>query len=624
MPEISQASRLFQITTPLGPDKLLVSRFEGKDEISGLFRYTVDLVSEEGAISSTDIVGKRITVKLLLPDGSFRYFDGFVSCFSQMPSHGRLHVYRAEMVPWLWFLTRTTDCQIFQQKTVVQVIESVFKDLGFNDYKLSVVGSYQPINYCVQYRETAFNFVSRLMEKEGIFYFFHHEAGKHTMVIADKSSVHKPCDGEPKVPMDHGGRGTTRDFDVVFAWERHYQYCSGKWAQTDYNFKTPTTSLMTTENSILKIENNQKFEFYDYPGEYETKGAGGALTKLRMEEEEVGFDIGQGESDSRNFASGYKFTLAEHERKDQNVGYVLTSVTHSGSQGDFYSDSQSGAGSYRNRFSCIPEKVQFRPPRTTPHQIVHGCQTAVVVGPAGEEIYTDSDGRVKVQFFWDRKGKKDEKSSCWIRVSQPWAGKNWGAIWIPRIGQEVVVDFLEGDPDRPLIVGRVYNEQQTVPYALPGNSTQSGFKSRSSKGGGAADFNEIRFEDKKGSEEVYLHAQKDMTIMVEHDRTKTVQHDESTSITHDRTEKVGHDEKGTIGNNREWTIGPEDKLTVAQKQAVSIGQEQSIDVGQKITITAGVEITLTAGPNVIKLSPSGISIQSPAIVQIQGSLVKIN
>ncbi len=639
MPDLKQSDRLIHIYTPLGADVLVPRSFEGEEEISKLYEYRIVCASEKADIQPTDIVGKRATLSILQDDRQTeRFFDGFVSHFASVPSRHRLYEYELTIVPWLWFLTRTTDCRIFQDKTVPEVIEKVFKDLGFTDFQLQISGSHPSRVYCVQYRETAFNFVSRLMEEEGIFYFFKHQKGKHTMVLGDKRTVHQACEYQSTARMEPAtDTGFLRITDSVQHWERHYQYRSGKWAQTDYNFETPTTSLMTNETTVLKIEGNQKYEFYDYPGDYDNKGDGESLTKLRMEQEESGYDTAIGESGCRFFASGFKFTLTKHDQNSQNIEYTLLSVKHKAEQGSLYSSGDEGEAKYENSFVCFPSSVQFRPELTTEKALVQGTQTAVVVGPSGEEIYTDQYGRVKVQFFWDREGKKDDKSSCWIRVSQPWAGKNWGGIWIPRIGQEVVVDFLEGDPDRPLIIGRVYNEQQTVPYALPANSTQSGFKSRSSKNGGSADFNELRFEDKKGSEEIFLQAQKDLTIIVEndesrdvgndrtkhvhhdetstigHDRSKTVQNDEKTVIGHNRSEVVGEEETGTVGKKRRWTIGEKDTLSVGQEISVQAGMNITVEAGVKITLLAGSQIMIQCGSSSIMLTPSAIVVTAPVI-----------
>ncbi len=612
MADVKQADRLFQITTPLGDDVLVPRSFEGSEGISRLYEYRIELSSENGSINPQDIVGKRVTLSVLQADmETERYFDGFVSHFTKLPTrstHRTTYDYEVRIVPWTWFLTRTTNCRIFQEMTVPQVIEQIFQDFSFTDFETHFSGTHNPWTYCVQYRETAFNFISRLMEKEGIFYFFKHENGKHTMVIGDSSSVHQNCDYQSNMRMEPSSGMYSRDQDTVQVWERHYQYRSGKWTQTDYNFETPTTSLLANDATVLQIEKCTSYELFDYPGEYDNKGDGESLTKLRMEEEEIGFDTAQGESDCRSFASGYKFTLQEHDQKDQNQTYVLLSVTHRGHQASLYGGEAEEKASYQNSFECFPASVQFRPARKTPRAIVHGTQTAVVVGASGEEIYTDQYGRVKVQFFWDRLGNKDEKSSCWIRVSQHWAGQGWGAMWIPRVGQEVVVDFLEGDPDRPLIVGRVYNEQQTVPYALPANSTQSGVLTRSSPGGGTATFNELRFEDKMGNEEVFLQAQKDLNIMVENNQSRTVQQNETVSIGVNRSETVGNNETGSVGSNRQWTISANDSLTVNGSQTIS--------VTGSISITANQQITITCGANTITMGPSGISIQGSPIVEI--------
>jgi type VI secretion system secreted protein VgrG len=609
VPTLTQSDRLILITTPLGKDVLVARSFEGSEEISVLFEYRLVLASENESIDPKNIVGKRVTVSIVQADGeTYRYFDGFVSHFALLPRSGAYYEYEIRMVPWTWFLTRTTNCRIFQEKTVPEVIEQIFQDFGFTDFQTTFSGTHNPWIYCVQYRETAFEFISRLMEKEGIFYFFRHEDGKHTMVLGDKSSVHQECPYQSNMRIAPATGIYLRDADTVHLWERHYQYGSGKWAQTDYNFETPTTSLLTTESTVIELDKLTAYELFDYPGVYDNKDDGESLTKLRMEEVEATFDTARGESNCRSFASGFKFTLEEHEQEDQNQSYTLLSVAHSAHQGSLYGGEGNEKANYQNSFICYPSAVQFRPGRKTARPIVHGSQTAVVVGPAGEEIYTDNYGRVKVQFFWDRLGSKDDKSSCWIRVSQPWAGKNWGAIWIPRIGQEVVVDFLEGDPDRPLIVGRVYNEQQGVPYTLPANSTQSGFQSRTSKGGGSSDFNELRFEDKKGDEEIHIQAQKDMTILIKHDET--------TTINNNRTEQVNVNETGKIGQKREWNIGTDDKLTVGQKQEISVGQEISVQAGAKITIQAGAQIQITCGGSSITMNPGVITIQAP--------LVKIN
>jgi type VI secretion system secreted protein VgrG len=605
---LTQQTRILKIETPLGKDKLLVKSFSGEESISSLFRFQLDLVSEETTIPPKSIVGKKVTVSVLQFDGKTeRYFSGYISRFTQLPSAGRYSSYRAEMVPWPWFLTLAADCKIFQEKSILDIIKAVFDRYGFTDYSIDCQGQHPTREYCVQYRETSFDFVARLMEEEGIFFFFKHEKTKHTLVMADHKGVHQPCPYQDKINIEMAeGGGFTRDEDMINHWEHSYEFRTGKWAQTDYNFETPSTSLLSTVQTIVDLDQNKKFEVFDYPGEYLNKGAGDTLTKLRMEEEEVGYDVASGNSDCRSMISGHKFTLKRHPSRDQNSTYVLTSVVHSAQQTGFASDEQS-EGHYNNSFSCIPLEVTFRPARSTPKPVVNGTQTAVVVGPPGEEIYTDNHGRIKVQFHWDRDGKKNDKSSCWIRVSQPWAGKNWGAVWLPRIGQEVVVDFLEGDPDCPIIVGRLYNAEQPVPYGLPSNMTQSGFKSRSSKGGGTEDFNEIRFEDKKGQEMITVHAQKDMETMVENDETRQVDRDRTTTIKRHETKTIKE------GNQKETIDMGNNSLRIKMGN-----MDTKLDLGKEDR-EAMQSIELKVGQSSVKLDQMGVTIKG-MMIKIEGTI----
>jgi type VI secretion system secreted protein VgrG len=543
MSTYTQAGRLLSATTPLGKDVLLLTAFSGEEELSRLFRYDLEFLSENDSIKAKDIVGKPVgwSVHQAASAGTEpRRFHGVISRFAAGPLKVRgLRAYRAEVVPWLWFLTRTADCRIFQNKTAPDIVKAVFDALGFADYQFNLQKSYETREYCVQYRETAFQFVSRLLEQEGAFYSFKHEEAKHTLVVADQKGAYAAVPDSP-IPYALGSLAVQH----VSAWERRFAFRTGKWANTDYNFETPATSLLAATNTTIALPDAPKYEVFDYPGLYLNKGVGDGVVAVRMEEEEAGYDTAAGASRCPSFTPGGKFTLEHHDVDAENQDYVLTSVRHQAADTSYAGE---GVSHYGNTFTCIPASVLFRPERQTPRPTVRGPQTAVVVGPSGEEIYVDKYGRVKVQFFWDRQGKKDENSSCWIRVSQNWAGKNWGLVFHPRIGQEVVVDFLEGDPDRPLITGRVYNAVQTTPYDLPDNKTQGGVKSRSSKGGGAANFNELRFEDKKGSEDVYFHAEKDFHRVVENDDDLKVGHDQTIEVKNDRTEKVKEgNEKVTI------------------------------------------------------------------------------
>ena len=641
MPTYQQQKRVVQIHTPLGEDAFLLHSLTGHEAISRLFHFSVDLLSELHSIAHKDIVGKRVTLCLHHTGDDQRHWNGFVSRFACSGGDNRFSYYRAEIVPWLWFLTRTADCQIFQQKTVPEIIKKVFQDHGFQDFQDRTQVAYPRREYVVQYRETAFNFVSRLMEEAGIFYFFEHDENTHKLIFADKPQVHKNCPVQHRVRFNYTPGGTFSKEDLVQSWGAEQELRPGKYALTDYNFETPNTSLMANVQTVAEIGGNTKYEIYDYPGIHTKKSEGETVTKTRMEEEEAVHHFVVGSGNCRSFASGYKFHLDEHPRTDQNGDYLLTEVTHSASVGDSYSGSGNGSGeTYTNHFTCIPADVPFRPQRLTPKPVVQGVQTAVVVGPSGEEIYPDKYGRVKVQFFWDRLGKKNENSSCWVRVSQPWAGKNWGAINIPRIGQEVIVDFLEGDPDRPIVTGRVYNDDQMPPYALPDNMTRTTFMSRSTKGGGSANYNELRFEDKKGSEQIFLNAEKDMDHRVENDSREYIGNDRSLIVKNDQKEKVEGEQHIQIVKDRNEKVGGDASLDITGNQSDKVGQNMSLEVGQNLqeksgqnyAHEAGMEIHLKAGMNVVIEAGMQLTIKAaggfinigPAGVAISGTLVLIN
>ncbi len=623
----TQEKRLITIQSPLGKDALLLLGLSGHEGISQLFHFSADLLSENHSISFKDIVGKQVTLQVHHSGDDQRHWNGFVSRFACVGGDNRFSYYRAEIVPWLWFLTRTADCQIFQQKTIPEIVKKVFQDHGFQDFQDLTQGSYPQREYVVQYRETAFNFVSRLMEEYGIFYFFQHDQKSHKLIFADKPSpsVHKNCPVQHKVRFNYSPGGVLLKEDIVGSWGAEQELRPGKYALTDYNFQTPNTSLMANVQTVAEIGGNTKYEIYDYPGIHINKSEGDTVTKLRMEEEEAAHHLVAGSGNCRSFAPGYKFHLDEHSRRDQNGDYLLTEVTHSASVGDSYSGSGGGSEeTYTNHFTCIPFSVPFRPQRLTPKPIVQGPQTAVVVGPAGEEIYPDKYGRVKVQFFWDRLGKKNENSSCWVRVSQPWAGKNWGAVSIPRIGQEVIVEFLEGDPDRPIITGRVYNDDQMPTYPLPDHKTRTTFMSRSTKGGGSANYNELRFEDKKGSEQIFINAEKDMDHRVENDSREFIGNDRSLIVKHDQKEKVEGDLHAETAGNRNEKVGQTMSLQVGQNLQEKSGQNFAHEAGMEIHLKAGMNVVIEAGLQLtIKASGGFINI-GPAGIAISGTLVLIN
>ena len=593
---LTQDTRLIGIETPLGKDVLLLRGFSGQETISQLSVFELDLLSKDPEIKFEDVIGKRVTLRVTLSEDKERYFNGFISRFVQSGAQTGMPNYRATMVPWLWFLTKTTDCRIFQNKTIPDIIQQICKEYGFTDIKTKLQGTYEPRDYCVQYRETDYNFVARLMEQYGIFYFFEHEKEKHTLVLADNPDAHQPCPEQPKAKWNPQGSKSLTE-DVVTTLEVEKIFRPGKYALTDYNFETPSTSLLSEIDTTIAVGGNTKYEVYDYPGEYEKKGQGKSLVKLRMEEQEVKHLRVTGTSSCRAFATGYRFDFEDYSRADLNQAHVLTGLSHSATVGDTYSTGKSGDGteSYRNAFTCIPHSVPFRPPQITPKPIIQGPQTAVIVGPSGEEIYVDKYGRVKAQFHWDREGKFDENSSCWMRVSQVHAGKGFGGIDTPRIGEEIIISFLEGDPDRPLIVGRVYNGQNMPPNGLPGGGMISGLKSNSTPGGGGN--NCIMMDDSKGNELYSMNAQFNCTENVGNNRTTTVKVNDSLTVNNNQTIKIAVDRKEDVGGTETITITGHRTETVNGGETVTVtgGRSHTVNGVQTTTISLAEVHSVGAG-----------------------------
>ena len=597
----TQKHRIVSVKSPLGEDVLLFRQMTAREELGRLSEFHLDLLSENESIKMEDVLGKKITVKMALREGGERFFNGYVSRFAQIERVQGLAHYEATLKPWLWFLTRTADCRIFQDKTIPEIIKEVFRDHGFSDFKESLNRSYKPKVYCVQYRETDFNFVSRLMEQEGLYYFFEHEDDKHTLVMADSYSAHHAIAPE-SIPYLHADELAVRERDHISEWFVSQEIQPGAFALNDFDFEKPRASA----SGSLKVKSLQKrehaladYEIYDYPGEYTESGDGESYAKTWLEALQTQHEQTRGSGDARGLAVGGLFKLTEYPREDQNREYLITSANYSFGVESYESGGGSGIN-FNCNFLTIPSKQPYRAARITPKPMVQGPQTAIVVGKAGEEIWTDKYGRVKVQFHWDRYGKADENSSCWVRASHPWAGKNWGAIAIPRMGQEVIIDFLEGDPDQPIITGRVYNADQMPPWDLPANATQSGVLSRSSKGGSAANANAIRMEDKKGAEQLWIHAEKNQDIEVEndethwvgHDRKKTIDNDETTLVKHNRTETVGNNEKITIGVNRTEKVGSNETIGVGLHRSVTVGATETKKVALQRTHLVGANETI--------------------------------
>jgi type VI secretion system secreted protein VgrG len=582
---------------------LRVSRWEATEAISELFEVELSLTSEDRDIAFADAVGKPALLKIETEGSEPRLFHGIVSRFRHGEDGPQQSAYSATIVPGIFRLRLRHDARIFQAMTVPAIIDKVLSGAGVKDHRAMLTGSYAPREYCVQYRESDLAFISRLMEEEGIYYFFEHSEDKDVLVLADAPGAPAPIKGTDTLP--YKGFGAMTEAQGVSRFSSSEEVRSGKVTLTDYNFKKPALSLLSSASGTLDTD----LEVYDYPGEYELPGDGTTLSKVRLEEQQARRAVAEGQSTCFRLTPGYLFSLSDAGRDADNRRYLIVGVRHRGSLGWRESDAggpPSGASQgegYANTFHVIPSDVPFRPERRTPRPTIKGVQTAIVTGPGGEEIYVDEHGRVKVHFHWDRKGKSDDSSSCWIRVSQLWAGAGWGAMWSPRIGHEVIVDFIEGDPDRPIIVGRVYHGANVPPYPLPGEKTKSTIKSDSSKGGGGN--NELRFEDKKGSEEVWLHGQKDWNIKIEHDKGQIIGHDEALDVGHDRTKHVAHDQSETVDHDKKIQVGNDHTENIVGNATIHVGRDhtenidgkESLTIGKTRDVTVASDQTTTIGGN---------------------------
>lgn len=568
---VNQSTRFIELKSDLSANSVRLRSFSGFEQMSRLFNYTLDVVDVGNELTKDEIlgslIGKPVTIRMDLSEGE-RFFNGVISRVRTNYQEDGATVYRAEMVPALWLLTRTSDCRIFQDDSPDAIIKQILDEHNIQITD-SLEGTYPTREYVVQYRETDFNFISRLMEQYGITYFFEHQDGSHKMHLVDSTSGYRSL--SPSSVSYYASRQSRGQFeDQITAWEHQYQFITGKYAQTDYDFENPSQSLLKNTQHATDAKGAEDYEFFDFPGEYKTVGEGQTETEIRMEEEEVRFDQVSGSSTCRTFEVGGKFTIEEHlSDSERGKEYMITSMQVSAVDPAVAGGLE--AAEYSNSFSCIPASVMYRPPRLTPKPLVSGLHTGVVVGPSGEEIYTDKYGRIKVSFFWDRYGEDDGTDSIFIRVAHQVAGKKWGFFSIPRIGQEVVIDFLEGDPDRPVCVGGVYNDTQMPHYTLPDDMTKTYIKTNSTKGGEG--FNELCFEDLADNERFFMHAQKNMDVRVLNDSKENI-------IRH-RHQTIGTEESGE-GNQTELVYGN-------KHQTIKKSHYELIEGSQQIKIGTGTE-----------------------------------
>ncbi|MEM7199363.1 MAG: type VI secretion system tip protein TssI/VgrG [Planctomycetota bacterium] len=638
-----QDGRLGTVITPLKLDVLRFRQMTAVEGVSELFRYTLTLESDlDATIEAPELVGQKMTVCLdLAADDKSRYFHGIVSRIGLVDVDARFKTFRIELVPWLWLLTRTSDCRIFQAQSAREIIEEIFGEYDFADFEFRSVSPPEQRTYCVQYRETDFVFVSRLLESEGIGYFFEHTKEGHKLVLFDKPAENKVLEHQPAAHY-RPSEGLDYLADVIVAWRVAHELRPGKYAVQDYNFEDPGTNLHAQAGSAVTAGGSDRFELYEYPAGHANTQGGDSLAEIRMQQEAAGALTIAGASSCRAFAPGYRFDLKQHEVSAFNdKPYLLTRVTHEVSVSGY--EATQARTSYENTFEAIPHEVPFRPYRSTPRPAIHGIQTAVVVGRSGEEIFTDKLGRIKVQFHWDRKGEANEESSCWIRVGQTWAGKQWGAVFLPRVGQEVIVEFLEGDPDKPLVTGCVYNAQYMPPYELPGEKTKSSIKSQSSKGGGG--FNEIRFEDKKGEEQVFVFAEKDLDMRVQHDTYEHVGNDRHLIVKRDQVEHIENDLHEKVDRHRTTEIAGDQNVKIKGKQAIEIADSSSFTIkgdvievfkanhseqttgsyylkAKQIVIESTTGVTLKCGGSAVVIDSAGVTLKGNMLT-LDGSMVKI-
>jgi type VI secretion system secreted protein VgrG len=678
-----EANRYLFLSTPLGPDKLLLERFSGHEGLNQLFRFELELLAENStSVDFEKLIGKKISfgVQGMDPQQPVpRYFSGIVVEFSQGGRDQELTSYHAAVVPDFWKLTRKFRSRIFQHISVPDLLKQLFAD-----YKPSwkIQGAFEPREYITQYQESDFAFASRLMEEEGLFYFFTFSKDGHQLVVANAPPLHPdiPADTQLTYGIIPGGSESEQR---VTQWYKGQSWNSGKYTLWDHTFELPHRHLDANETVVdsvqfgkvahkLKLSGNEDLEILEHPGGYAWHFDGvnksgspqpDQLQKIfqdnkrtagiRMQQIETPMLLAHGSSNCRQMTSGHKFTLQGHFNADGQ--YVIVEVSHHGAEGGFRSDENTNESAYDNAFTCIPYALPYRPPRWTPRPSIPNPMTAIVVGPAGEEIFTEQHGRIKVKFMWDPAPDSTD-NTCWARVATSWAGATWGSIHIPRIGQEVVVSFINGNPDRPIVTGSVYNPDQMPPYKLPDHKTVSTIKSRSSKQGSKSNYNELRFEDLKGKEQVFIHAERDKDERTKAEsrewvganRHMQVKQNQKEAVVQNKHSKVGAnyvfetdgdkhfttkgnifestgaDHNVTLSGNHSESVGGKLSIAVGQSTEQTSGTKFAHQAGQEIHLKSGMKVVIEAGVELTLIGPGGFIDINPAGVTIQGTIVLIN
>ena len=656
MGKTTQRDRLLSIATPLGPDYLLLNKIHAEERISELFNFEIELVYDEEEDNSyemtivdpADIVGQTVSVGIVQDDGGKRTLTGMVNNFTLVGRNRRFTFYNATVVPHVWKLTRNFQSRIFQHKSVIDILKEVFEDF---EVKFQTQGTYEPRNYCVQYQESDFDFASRLMEEEGIYYYFDHASEMEKMIIRDDFKSPEDCPTKSDIPIVNEDLTGEIFESAIKRWQTDYKLQNGKVTMWDYHFQLPKKKLEVEKESSVDVGGNKTLEVYRFPAGYARKyddidKSGGERSDLvkvfqdnkktvgnRLTALDAQYKNISGMSDCCTLTPGYRFQLKNHPNREFNIKYILLSVRHDAEQSPDYIVGDTHPNAYINEFTCIPQGAgspEFRPALKTPKPIVYGSQTAVVVGPPGEEIFTDKYGRVKVQFHWDRQGKYDSDSACWLRVGQAWAGNRWGAMFIPRVGHEVIVHFLEGDPDQPIIVGSVYNPETMPHYELPKYKTLSYYKSRTSPDDGKG-FNEWRFEDKQGKEQVFIHSQKRMDVRVRESLYETCGGNRQELIGMRTDNQPGGNLAVSVGGNHDFHVKYDEFIGIDGKRnetvkgdvvedyqsnlSTVVGTNAELNA-KEITLEGSMKITLRVGTSFITLDPSGVT--------IAGAMVKIN